>query len=208
MIEEKEDFFEQIPEEKPKKEKLPKAPRLYDDDPRYYEREESRWEHLKPSPYRRGPILWIVGGVLVVMCILISLYIYFFSPVVQEARQYGYVENIQKEGTFFTTYEGVIIPYRNAMDTVRPYDGDFVFSTRDADVATKLVRHEGTGYPVKVTYEVYRTKMPWRGKTKVIVTGIDSIEDPSKLLPPDRRPEYPGSPAETSTASSPQSGLQ
>lgn len=188
MIEDQEDFFEKSPEDIPKKPKPPKKPRYSDDDPRYYEEEESRWEHLKPSPYRRGPILWIVAAVVVAMCILLGLYIWIFTPRVKEAVQYGYVDHVQKEGTLFTTYEGVILPYKSLMDTVRPYDGDFVFSAADGDVATKLLRNQGNGRPVKVDYKVYRFAFPWRGNSKVIVTGVDSV-DPRIILPPDRQPE-------------------
>lgn len=191
MIEEKEDYFEKSPEDIPKKPKPPKKPRYSDDDPRYYEEEESRWEHLKPSPYRRGPVLWIIAAVVVVMCLLVGMYFYFFSPRVQEAVQYGYVENVQKEGTFFQTFEGVLLPYKSLMDTVRPYEGDFVFSVENQDVATALLRQQGKGRPVRVGYKVYRFVFPWRGTSPVIVTSVDSV-DPRTILPPDRRPEYMG----------------
>lgn len=189
MIEDKEDYFEKSPEDIPKKEKPPKKPRYHDDDPRYYEEEESRWEHLKPSTYRRGPMLWIVGAVVVVMCFLVCLYIYIFTPRVHEATQYGYVDHVQKEGMMFHTYEGMMLPYKSLMDTVRPYEGDFEFSAKDSEVATQLLRQQGTGKPVKVQYKVYRFAMPWRGNSKVIVTAVDSV-DPRTLLPPDRIPEY------------------
>lgn len=189
MTEEKEDYFEKAPEDIPKKEKPPKKPRYAPDDPRYYDEEESRWEHLKPSPYRRGPILWIVGAVAVVLCMLVGLYLYIFAPRVQEAVQYGYVDKVQKEGTLYTTYEGVILPYKSLMDTVRPYEGDFVFSAANSDVATALLRQQRQGRPVRVEYKEYRFAMPWRGKSKIIVTRADTVE-PSVILPPDRQPEF------------------
>lgn len=188
MLEEKEDFFEQTPEEKPKKEKAPKEPKIYPDDPLYYEREEGRWEHLTPAPYNRGKqFIWLAAAVAVVCAILIGFYIYLFTPKVSEAVQYGYVENVQKEGAFFHTYEGVILPYKSLMDTVRPYEGDFNFSTRDVHIAAELKRRQGRGVPVKVEYKVYRQSLPWRGNTKVVVTAVDSV-DPRTILPPDRQP--------------------
>lgn len=190
MIEDKEDFFEDIPEEKPKKEPKPKAPRYKRDDARYYEQPEDPWEHLKPSPYRRAPILWITGACVIVMAILIGLYIYIFTPRVHQAVQYGYVDHIQKEGTMFHSFEGVILPYKSLMDTVRPYEGDFVFSTKDDKLAAELLRRQDQGEPVRVEYKVYRVLLPWRGKSKVIITAVDSLPNPSVLLPPDRRPEY------------------
>lgn len=204
MIEEKEDYFEQTPEDKPKKVKPPKQPRLQPDDPRYYDREDGRWDHLKPSPYHRGPIIWFTVVAIVVAILIIMTYRYFFTPAVDEAVQYGYVEDVRKEGSFFPTYEGVILPYKELMDTVRPYEGDFTFSTNDQEIAIELKKKQGVGMPVKVEYQIYRHKFPWRGNTKVIVTKVDSV-DPSTLLPPDRRPRYSaggvkGAPAEPSDA--------
>lgn len=195
MIEEKEDFFEKTPQEEPAKEKEPKKPVYKPDDPRYYDQEEGKWDHLTPAPYRRGPILWIVGFVIVACCLLIGMYVYLFSPQVSEAAEYGYVDRIQKEGKMFPSFEGVLLPYKNIMDTLQPYEGDFAFSTTNDSVATSLLRRQGTGNPVKIVYKVYRFKMPWRGNTRVIVTGVDTNVNPANLLPPDRRPPLYRQPA-------------
>lgn len=194
MIEEKEDFFEQTPEDRPEKVREPKRPRYRHDDPRYYDREEGRWDHLKPSPYSRGPILWIVGAAVVVLCIFLGLYAYIFSPHVQEATQWGYVEDMRKEGTMFQTFEGVLIPYKEIMDTTRTYDGDFTFSAKNDSVAADLLRVQKTGIPVKVSYQVYRFALPWKGKNKVVVTEVDTTTTPTRLIPADRRPQYQGLP--------------
>lgn len=189
MIEEKEDFFEQTPEEKPKKEKEPKPEKISPDDPRYYEREEGKWEHLTPSPYRRAPLLFAAVGIVVIVVLLIGLYIYIFTPKTDQAVQYGYVENVQRERGLFETYEGVLLPYKSLMDTVRPYEGDFAFSTPDEHLASELRRRRHDGVPVMVGYKVYRYRMPWRGQTKVIITSVDSV-NPRTILPPDRQPEH------------------
>lgn len=189
MLEDRDDdFFEKSPDEIEKREKPEKKPRYSSDDPRYYEEEESQWEHLKPAPYRRGPILWITGMVVVALFVLLWLYLYIFTPRVQQAVQYGYVDDIRKEGTMFSTFEGVMLPYKSLMDSVRPYEGDFVFSTTDQNVATYLLRQQGSGNPVKVEYKEYRFAFPWRGKSRIIVTGVDSV-NPKVILPPDRQPE-------------------
>lgn len=190
MLEEKEDFFEDTPEEKPKKVKAPKPPKYKPDDPRYYDSEDGKWDHLKPSPYRRAPLLWLTGAALVVIVFLWWLFSFLFSPHVKDAVEFGYVENVQKEGKVFDTYEGVLIPYKSIKDSLRAYDGDFVFSTRDEHVAAELRRRQQTGSPVMVHYKVYRSRLPWRGNSKVIITAVDSV-DPATILPPDRRPEHP-----------------
>ena len=190
MKEEKEDYFDHIPEDRPEKPKEPKKPALKPDDPLYYEQEESRWEHLIPSPYRRNRLLWGILGVLVVVSLFFLVYVYFFTPEVDQAVEYGYVDNIRREktGLVFNSYEGRILPYKSIMDTVRPYEGDFVFSVKNVDVATKIKRQQASGTPVRLEYEIYRQRLPWRGKTKILVTAVDSV-NPDILLPPDRRPK-------------------
>lgn len=192
MIEEKEDFFERVPEEKPKKVKPPKEPRLRPDDPLYYEREEGKWEHLLPGP-RRGRYLVFLGLSLVAAIMILCWgYIYFFTPEVSEAEEYGYVEDIHREGKLFTTYEGVILPYKNLKDARRDYEKDFVFSTNE-HIASELRRRQHSGVPVRVHYEVYRQRFPWRGASKTIVTGFDTLsnEEVKKILPPELAPQHP-----------------
>ena len=185
--EEKEDYFENTPEivEKPKE---PKKPVYKPDDPRYYDEQESDWEHLKPTPYRHRRLIVYSSTILLLFAVIFALYIYFFTPCVDEAETYGYVENIEKRGLIFHTYEGVILPYRSVMDTARVYDKDFVFSVNNVHVATELKMKQQTGVPVRVEYVRYRTRFPWRGEEKTIVTAVDSV-NPKNLLPPDRTPE-------------------
>lgn len=190
MKEEKEDYFEQIPEDKPAKPKEPKAPALKPDDPLYYEQEDTNWEHLTPSPYHRGRMIWAGCAILLIVALFSFLYIFFFTPVVDQAEIVGYVENVQREGTVFKTYEGRMLPYESLMDTLRPYENDFVFSTKDEHLASKLLRSHAAGNAVKVQYEVYRQRMPWRGNSKTVIVAVDSVANPSRLLPPGRRPEF------------------
>lgn len=192
MKEEKEDFFEEIPEDRPIRPKEPKKPTLHPDDPLYYEQEEGRWEHLSPSPYRRVRLMWSAALLLIIIGGFCFLYIYFFTPQVDDAVQYGYVENVQKEGMVFNTYEVCVLPYKSLMDTVRPYEGDFNFSTND-ELAARLRYLQASGKPVRLEYKVYRTRLPWRGNSNIIVTAVDSLEPSAvkNILPPDRRPEYP-----------------
>ena len=184
--EEENDYFDgpDLPEveEKPK----PKKPALSPDDPLYWEQDEDEFEHLKPKRSRR---IWIwLAALGVGLGVLIALYIRTFVPYVDTATQYGYVEGIEKRGTVFKTYEGVILPYKSLMDTLRPYEGDFEFSTTDTDLAVKLRRSQYANRPVRVDYQVYRTAMPWRGDCKIVVKAVEPVA-PRDILPPDRLPE-------------------
>lgn len=182
---EKNDFFEDS--EVPEKPVEPKKPVLTPDDPRYWEEPEDEFEHLRPS--RDSWKLWAwVAAVAVVVGLLWAGYIRMFHPYVREAVQYGYVEQVAPQGDVISTYEGILLPYKNLMDTMRAYEGDFVFSTSDPVLAARLKEMQFANLPVRVTYDVYHTTMPWRGDSKHIITAVDSVDE-RNILPPDRQPE-------------------
>ena len=202
----KNDFFEDsnIPE-KPKE---PVKPKYTPDDPRYWEEPASEYEHLKPS----GRVNWKLWVWLLAACVLAVLvwigYIRLFHPYVSVASQSGYVLSMEKRGDVFQTFEGVLLPYKNIMDTtvnasgtievisdstvtaadsLRLHAGDIVFSTGDAKLAAELIERHFANQPVRIHYQVYHTALPWRGESKVIVTAVDSV-NPANLLPPGFQP--------------------
>lgn len=162
-----------------------KKPTLHPDEPEYWEQEESEWDHLKTRS--RIPFwLWIVGGVIVVG-LVVGCWIRFFSPYVEDATQFGYVENIEKRGMIFKTYEGTLIPYKELMDTTRIYNRDFIFSVPDAKKAKILKDALYAAKPVRVNYKKYYATVPWRGASKIVITDVDTV-DKNKILPPEFAP--------------------
>lgn len=178
------DYFDgpDLPDQK----KEPKAPVYTPDDPRYWEQDESEFEHLRPG---RRYMLWVwVAAAGVAFGLILTVYFRWFSPYVEGATQYGYVESLERRGTIFDTYEGVLLPYKDLMDTTRSYGGDFVFTCADGDVAVKLRRMQYANLPVRVVYRRYHATLPWRGDSRIIVERVDSV-DPSRILPPEFTPE-------------------
>lgn len=169
-----------------KKPQEPKRPVLKPDDPRYWEEPESEFEHLRGGDNR---IWWWVAAAGLAVGLLIAGWVYFFTPYAVNAVQYGYVEGIESRGVIFQSYEGVLLPYKNLMDTTRVYEGDFVFSSVDTDAAVMLRRMQYANRPVRVEYRKYRSVLPWRGDTKYLVVRVDSV-DPRNILPPDRQLKY------------------
>lgn len=167
------------------KEQEEKKPRYTPEQPEYWEQEESEWEHLKPRT--RVPMwVWILG-VAVILGLVAGCWIRFFSPHIEDATQYGYVENIEKRGMIFKTYEGTLIPYKELMDTTRIYNRDFVFSVDDPATATTLKEALYSNKPVRVGYKKYYATVPWRGASKIVVTSADTV-DRSRILPPEFAP--------------------
>lgn len=165
--------------------KKPKPAKIRPDDPRYWEG-DGRWDHLKPCRKTRF-YLWLVGAAVVAGAV-VALWLRYFSPYITEATQYGYIENIEKRGMLFKTYEGTLIPYKELMDTTRIYSRDFVFTADNVKIATELKRAELAHRPVRVEYKRYFGTLPWRGASQIIVTAVDSV-NPRDILPPEFRPE-------------------
>ena len=157
--------------------------RYRDDDPRYWEEEDEHgeWDHLRPL--LRWKLWFIVGSIVVVILLVSFVYIHWFRPYATGGVQYGYVADVQEKGSVFKTYEGYMLPYRNLMDTVRPYGKDFVFSAINDKVAADMHRAASARKPVRVEYIEYSASLPWRGDSKFIVTSVAEI-NPEYILPP------------------------
>lgn len=179
------DYFdgEDLPETKKERRN-----RYRTDDPRYWEEEDEsgEWDHLRPLLRWR---VWALAALVLTVVMLSGfIYIHWFRPYATGGVQYGYVENIQHQGHIFKTYEGVMLPYRNLMDTVRPYGHDFVFTAADDRVAAALLRASAANRPVRVEYTRYSAPLPWRGDSRLVVTAVTDA-DPALILPPDRQPK-------------------
>ena len=184
-FDEDKDVFDNEREDDQHEEVKEKKPHYRPDDPKYWEQEESEWDHLKR--HARVPAwIWIVG-VVVLLGLVAGCWIRYFSAYVEDATQFGYVENIESRGMIFKTYEGTLIPYRELMDTTRIYNRDFVFSVDNDSTAAKLKQALYDTKPVRVNYKIYHATVPWRGASKIVVTSADTVSR-DKILPPEFAP--------------------
>lgn len=165
--------------------KEPKKPQYKPEDPDYWEEDESEWDHLKPSR-KSHAWLWI-ALVVVIAGVGIGGWLRYFSPYVACASQYGYVEHLERRGTIFKTYEGVLLPYRALADTTRLYSRDFIFTAADKEVFKRLRVAQKECIPVCVEYKKYHATLPWRGASKILVTAVDTV-NPANILPPEFAP--------------------
>lgn len=172
----KEGFYDGFEPEEPKQ---PRSPRLQPDDPRYWDREPDRWEHLRPSRFKR---LVILSGAGILALILLWLTgVFFLSPAVDDAVQYGYIDHVERSGTVFKTYEGNMLPYKTLHDTTRSYSGDFIFSTSEK-LGPTLRAFQNSGRPLRVEYRTYRYAIPWKGNCRTVVVRVDTVS-PDSILP-------------------------
>lgn len=177
------DYFDGDDIEEPVKQKKP----VYKpDDPRYWMESSGRWDHLRAVRPPSKVWIWLFVAIVVIATMFI-VWVRYLNPYVEGATQSGYVESIERRGDVFASFEGVLLPYRDLMDTTKVYQRDFLFSVENPGVAARIKELMLKGKPVRLEYKRYHAALPWRGSSPVIVTGVDSV-DPSRLLPPDRNP--------------------
>lgn len=173
----KEDLYDGFEPEQPAP---PKPEPLRPDDPRYWDRDPSRWEHLTPSRPKRL-LIYAIGAVMGVLVLWLGWQL-IFGVQVDDAVQYGYIDHIERRGMVFKTYEGTLLPYKNLHDTTRAYDGDFHFSTAQ-DLGVVLRTYQNSGRPLRLEYRTYRRTLPWRGDERTVVVRVDTVS-PDSILPP------------------------
>lgn len=170
-----------------------KVPAPSPEDPKYYDIDDE-WEHLRPASRNWRYWLWLIVGAIVAGGVF-ALYVRYITPYSTMEIQYGYVETIARRGDIFKTFEGVIIPYKSIADTIKPYEGDIIFSTKDDHVAATLRRLQLANLPARVELARYHASVPWRGESRIIITKADTA-DVTKIYPVTlNHPLIPGSDA-------------
>ncbi|MBC7947176.1 MAG: 6-phosphogluconate dehydrogenase [Chitinophagaceae bacterium] len=105
-------------------------------------------------------ILLLVGGILI--------YWFFFNKYSDGERK-GTLIKITHKGNVFKTDEGEM--WLSCRQTMNPEK--FYFSVVNDSIAQVLKNLQDEC--VQVTYVQYRAKLPWRGDSKYIVTGVAAI---------------------------------
>lgn len=132
------------------------------------EREDARGEF---SMSRRT--YWTLWGIFIALAVLlVAFFIRYCNPYVTDAAARGYITTVERRGIIFKTFEGQMISEEALTDTTRLYSRDVSFSIPNDSLAIKLRDYQGTGRPVEIHYSLYWGVLPWRGASKMIVTGI------------------------------------
>lgn len=180
--EEDNDFFTSDAE--PVVEKKSKSHVLDPEDPDYWIEEESEIENIIHKTKNKWK--WWLGSVVALIVIILSAWIWFFRPYVDDAVKYGYIKNMERRGSIVKTFEGSMIPYKELGDPNPMYFQEIRFSVESDSLAAKMKRMMLGCVPVRVEYELYHASLPWKGDEKMIITKVDSA-DVNKILPPDYR---------------------
>ena len=128
-------------------------------------------DERRPEGGRRGNWLRKAVAVLVtvaVVTVALWAWVIYWVPYVIEAQERGVIVELRKEGLIFDTYEGQMVTDQRLAGAA--YKRDFLFSVEDDSLAHEIMELKFTGKMVTLTYKEYRGALPWRGKSKIIVT--------------------------------------
>lgn len=132
-------------------------------------RHQSARPAVRPR-FRR--FLWWSAAVLAV-ALSIACWLRYFHPYADGVQTTGFVRNIEHRGILFKTYEADLITHEALTDTTTIYQRDLSFSVTSDSLAAVIQQMQGTGRPVRITYERYYATVPWRGASKNVVTGVE-----------------------------------
>lgn len=178
------DFYDSDVDPEPEPPKKPKAPKLDPEDPNYWIEEESAISSILPKPRKKWK--WWLAAIGVLLIAILGVWIWFFRPYVDDAVKYGYIRDMEHRGAIMKTFEGTFIPYKEIGDP-NPLQFEIVqFSVESDSLAAEMKRMMLGCVPVRVEYELYRSALPWKGESRMIIIKADSA-DPSKILPPEFR---------------------
>lgn len=100
-------------------------------------------------------------------------YFRYLTPTVEDAVMDVNVLHVEKRGTMFKTYEAEVTAPEALQDSTGSYTRPQAVSVADETLARRLQQLQSTGRPVRLRYCRYASALPWRGESKIIVTGID-----------------------------------
>lgn len=105
-------------------------------------------------------LIKIVAAIFIIGAII--CYFRYFSPIVDSAVLDGSVENVQRRGMLFKTFEAEIVDRGKIVPV----------SIVDESVFLKLQSHQSSGQIVRVGYCKYTATLPWRGESEIVVTDV------------------------------------
>jgi hypothetical protein len=128
-------------------------------------------EAVKPEKNWRKKLRRNFRTVLFFLFLLSVFLIYwFYFNVFSDGERKGTLIKITHKGNIFKTDEGEMwLSCRNTINAEK-----FFFSVTNDSIANTLKSLQDEC--IQLTYKQYRAKLPWRGDSKYIVTGVIKIQ--------------------------------
>ncbi|HCL84050.1 MAG TPA: hypothetical protein DIC22_08740 [Chitinophagaceae bacterium] len=124
---------------------------------------------------------FLIRFFLIILVIGAGWFAWHFYWVFGEGVKAGQLNNFNKKGYIFKTYEGKLIQVGfqgGAPGSVQ--SNEFRFSVASESVASQLMSNSGKEF--ELHYKEYMGALPWRGTSVFIVDSVLSMHD-AKTLP-------------------------
>lgn len=136
--------------------------------------QDARTQEVRIVRERQGCMApWLLGIVVLVLVAFVGIgYFRYLSPIVDDAIMDVYVTDVQRRGVVFKTTEADVVVADRLVDMKSAYTHPVGVTVADDVTAHILQSLQASGKPVRVRYRQYAATLPWRGESKIIVTGI------------------------------------
>lgn len=114
---------------------------------------------------------------IVFIWLMTMLWMRYFSPYTIEAQQTGRIMELKLQGMIFNTYEGKMLSEQYVDYPEKWLQYDFPFSVVNDSIARNIMRLQGTGKRIRITYQEFQGTLPWRGNSHRIVTGYEIVTE-------------------------------
>lgn len=133
----------------------------------------------EPAEDRRGRQSGCMSRWMLVIVAIVAIaaggigYFRYLSPCVDDAVMDVYVTGVQRRGVVFKTMEADVVVADRLVDTAYAYTHPVGVTVADDVTAHRLQSVQSTGLSVRIRYRQYSATLPWRGESKIVVTGIE-----------------------------------
>ncbi len=130
---------------------------------------------LPMTKRRRGCGFWSWFFLIVILALGVTFWIRYCNPYITDAQVRGYVQNVEKRGIIFKTFEGELFRKSALDDTTSVYSRDFNFSVDNDSLARVLQEYAGSRQQVTLDYRSYYGTLPWRGSSRNVVESVTPV---------------------------------
>jgi hypothetical protein len=126
-----------------------------------------------------------IAFLVLILLAILAVAAYFAFGSYSEGFRAGTVIKLSNKGVAFKTYEGqlnlgMVLSEGNAGVTSTEVSNIWEFSVLKSDTAVlrQLEQAMLNGHRAKLHYEEKYMKLPWRGDTRYLVNGVESLDEP------------------------------
>ena len=125
-------------------------------------------EPAEPRRHPKRTLFWVITVVVLVLAAI--GYVRYLRPYVDDAAMTVRIDNVERRGFIFKTYEAEVTDCQNGLR--------MVVSVPDEKLALKMQRVQGTDSLYRLHFSRYKRALPWKGESRMTANYI-TLESPT-----------------------------